>query len=68
MGKRTILAPLIDFEIPYNAGKQDNRRLHEEVTLLLHPRLIEVEHNGIGTLVGIRNIFHKVWVNGIATV
>jgi len=32
----------------------------------LHPRFIEVEHYCIGTLVGVRNIFHKIRVNGIA--
>ena len=66
MGKRAILPVLIDFEIPDNAGKQNDRRLHEEVALLLHPRFIEVEHYCVGTLIGIRNIFHKIRVNGIA--
>lgn len=55
-------------EIPDNAGKQDDGRFHEEVALLLHPRFIEVEHNGIGTFIGIRNVLHEVRMNGITAV
>ena len=54
-------------EIPDDSRKKDDGRFHKKVALLLHPRLIEVEHYRIGTLVGVRNILHEIRVNGIAT-
>ena len=68
MRKRAEFPVLINAQIPDDGGKEDNRAFHEEVTLLLHPRLVQVEHNRIGTLVGIRNVRHEVGVDGIATV
>ena len=68
MREGTILAILIETQEPDNGGKEDDRRLHEEVTLLLHPRLVEVKHDGIGRLVGIRYIRHEVRVNRITAV
>ena len=68
MGERAILTVLENFEIPDDSREKDDGRFYEEVALLLHPRLIEVEHYRIGTFVGIRNILHKVRVNGITTV
>ena len=66
MRESTILPILIDFEEPYNGSQKNNRRLHKEVSLLLYPRTVEVEHNRICTLVGIRYIRHKGWIDGIA--
>ena len=68
MGERAILAVLINFQIPYNTGKQNDRRFHEEVALLLHPRLIQVEHYGVRAFVSVRDILHEIRVDGIATV
>ena len=68
MRKGAILAALVDFQIPNNAGKQNDRAFHEEITLLLHPCLIEVEHYGVRRFVGIGNILHKIGVDGITTV
>ena len=68
MRERTVFAVLIDFQIPYNAGKQYDRRFHKEVALLLHPTLIEVEHDGVRALVSVRNILHEIRVYGIAAV
>ena len=68
MGERAVLAVLKYFEIPDNRREENDGRFHEEVALLLHPRLIEVEHNGIGTFVCVRNILHEIRVYGIATV
>ena len=68
MGKGAILAVLVDAQKPYHSGKQDNRTLHKEVALLLHPRFIEVEHYRVGTLVGIGDVLHEIGVNGIAAV
>ena len=53
MWERTELATFIDFQKPYYRRKQDNRGFHEEVPLLLHPRLIEVEHDGVRRFVSI---------------
>ena len=36
MGKGAVFPVLIDAQKPNHCGKQDNRRLHEEVALLLH--------------------------------
>ena len=66
MWKGAILPVLIDFEKPNDGCQQDNRRLHEEIALLLYPRAVKVEHDGIGTLVGIRYICHKGRIDGIA--
>ena len=68
MRKRAVFPVLRNAQIPDDGSKEDNRAFHEEVALLLHPRLVEVEHNRIGTLVGIRNVRHEVGVDGIATV
>ena len=68
MRKRAVFPVLINAQVPDDGGKEDNRTLHEEVALLLHPRLVKVEHNRIGTLVGIRNVRHEVWVDGITAV
>ena len=55
-------------EIPDNCSKQDYRRLYKEIALLLHPCLVQIEHDGIGALVSIRNVLHEIRMNGIATV
>ena len=68
MREGTILSVFIDFEIPDNCRKEDNRRFDEEVALLLYPRLVEVEHDGVGTLVSIGYILHEVGVYGVAAV
>ncbi len=68
MRERTVLAVLKNFEIPDDSCKQNDRRFHKEVALLLHPTLIQVEHNGIGTLVSVRNILHEIRVYGITAV
>ena len=68
MREGAILASFIYFEIPDDCSKEYYRRLHKEIALLLHPRLIEVEHYRVGTLVGIRDVLHKVGVYGVATV
>ena len=68
MGERAILAVLKNFKIPDDSREEDDGRFHKEVALLLHPRLVQIEHNGIGTLVSVRNILHEIRVDGIATV
>ena len=48
MGKGTILAVLVNPQVPDNRRKQNNRRFHEEVTLFLYPCLVQIQENGIG--------------------
>ena len=55
-------------KIPYNCCKEDYGRFHEKVALLLHPRLIEVEHNRVGALVSVGYVLHEIRVNGVAAV
>ena len=66
MGKGAVLSFLIYLQKPNDGSQQDNRRLHKEVSLLLNPRTVKVEHNSIGTLVGIRYIRHKGGIDRIA--
>ena len=40
----------------------------KKIALLLHPASVQVEHDGIGALVGVRNIGHEVRVNGVTAV
>ena len=68
MWEGTILAILIYIQKPNDGSKQDDRRLHKEVSLFLYPRAVEVKHNRVGTLIGIRYIRHKGWIDGIAAV
>ena len=68
MRERAILPVLIDFEIPDDGGKEDDRAFHKEIALLLHPRLVEVEHDGVRRFVSVGNILHEIRVYGIATV
>jgi len=67
MGKGAILPALIDFQKPNDGSQQDNRRLHEEISLFLYPRAVQVEHDGVCTLVSVRYIRHKGRIDGIAT-
>ena len=66
MGEGAIFSTLIEAKEPYHCGKEDDRRLHKEVTLLLHPCTVKVKHDGVGALVGIGNVCHEVGMNGIA--
>ena len=68
MGKSAILSTLVCAEEPYNGGKQDDRRFHEEVALLAHPRLIEVKHYCIGTFVCVGNVGHELRGYRVASV
>ncbi len=66
--KGAVPSPVVDAQEPDHGGEEDDRTFDEEIALLLHPASVQVEHDGIGTLVGIRNIGHEVRVNGVATV
>ena len=68
MRECTVLAVLVYLQKPNDGSQKDNGRLHKEVSLLLNPRAVEIEHNRVGTLVGIRNIRHKRRIDGIAAV
>ena len=62
MWKGTIFATLKYAEIPNDGGKENDGRFYEEITLLLYPRLVQVEHNRISRFVGIRYVAHEIGV------
>ena len=68
MRERTILAVFIQLQESYYRRKQYNRGFYEKVSLLLHPRLIEVKHDGVRRFVSIRNIRHQLRCQWITTV
>ena len=68
MRKSTILSVLINPQVPDDCRKQDNRRLHEEITLFLYPGLVQIEHNRVGGFVGIRDVCHEFRIDGITPV
>ena len=68
MWERTVFAVFIQLQKPDYRRKQNNRRFHKEVPLLLHPTFIQVQHDGIAGFVGIRNIRHQFRSQRIATV
>ena len=67
MRESTILPALIYLQEPNDGRQKDNRRLHKEVSLFLYPRAVEVEHDGVGTLVGIWDVCHKGRIDWVAT-
>ena len=68
MRKGTVDTSLIEFEIPYYTRQQNYRRFHEEITLFLNPRLVEIEHYGICRFVCVRNVGHECRCDWIASV
>ena len=46
--KGTILAVLVNPQVPDNRGEQNNRGFHEEITLFLYLGLVQIQENGIG--------------------
>ena len=66
MGKRAILAALIDTEIPDYSRQKDNRRFHKEVALFGNPTAVQVEHNRVAGFVSVRNIRHEGGIYGVA--
>ena len=40
----------------------------KKITLFLYPGLVQIEHYGIGTFVGIADICHESWIDWIASV
>ena len=59
MGEGTVPASLVDLEEPDDGRQQDDGRLDEEVSLLLYPCPVQVEHDGVGGLVGIGDVRHE---------
>ena len=68
MRKGTASAVVVDFQIPDNCRQQDDRRVDEKIALLLNPRLVQVEHDGIGRFVGVRYVGHGLGSYGVAAV
>ena len=65
MGEGTVPASLVDLEEPDDSRQQNDERLDEEVTLLLYPCSVQVEHDGVGGLVGIGDVRHEGGIDGI---
>ena len=68
MGEGAVAALLIYAEVPYNSGKQDNRRLDEKITLFLYPCLVQIQEDCVCRLVCVADVRHKPWVDRIASV
>ena len=60
MRKGAAAASVVDLQVPDDRCQQDDRRIDEEVALLLDPRLVQVQHDGIGRLVGVRDVGHEL--------
>ena len=65
MGEGAVLASLVDLEEPDDGRQQDDGRLDEEVSLLLYPCTVQVEHDGVGGFVGIGDVRHEGGIDGI---
>ena len=60
-----VLTSLVDLEEPDDGRQQDDGRLDEEVSLLLYPCPVQVEHDGVGGLIGIGDVRHEGGIDGI---
>ena len=63
-----VLPVLVDFEIPYDGGKQYDRTFYEEVALFLYPGPIQIQHDHIRRFVGVGDVRHECRVDRVATV
>ena len=68
MRESTIASVLVNSQEPNDGRQQDNRRLDEEIALLLHPTFVQIEHDGVGCFIGVGDVCHKVRMDRIATV
>ena len=68
MGEGAILAVLINTQKPDDGREQDGGGLDEEVALLGRPSPVKVEHDVVGTLVGIGDVGHELRVERVAAV
>ena len=66
--KGAVPSPVVDAQEPDHGGEEDDRAFDEEIALLLHPCLVQVQHDGIGALVGVRDVVHKGGVDRVAAV
>lgn len=67
MWERAILTVFIQLQKPDYRSKQHYRRFHKEVSLLLHPTFIQVQHDGITGFIRIRNIRHQFGCQRVTT-
>lgn len=68
MREGTVTATIIDFQESYNGCQQDDRRLDEEVALLLYPGFVQVQHGYIGRFIGVGDIAEELRVDRVAAV
>jgi len=62
----TVASVLIDLQEPDDGGQQDDGRFDEEIALLGDPCFIEVQHDRISGLVGVRDVGHESGVDRVA--
>lgn len=60
-----VLFYIVNFEIPDDGSKENNRQLYEEIHLLLYSDVITVEYYFVGIIGVVGYILHKGWVDGI---
>ena len=68
MREGAIFPSVVDPQVPDNGCKQDDRTFNEKIALSSGPGFIEVQHDGIGRLVSVADVGHKIRVDGIAAV
>ena len=68
MRESTVSSLFIYAEIPYNSGKQDNRRFNEEITLFLYPCLVQIQEDGVCRFVCVTDISHELRIDRITPV
>ena len=65
MRESTIPAVVINLQIPDYSCKQNYWRLNKEVSLLLNPASVKVQHDGIGRFICIRYVSHEIGINRV---
>ena len=65
MRKRTILSLVVGTQEPDYGSEEYDRWFDEEVALFLYPRLVQIQHDRVGRLIGIGDVGHELRSDGI---
>ena len=68
MGKGTVFSAVVNLQEPDDRREQHDRRFDEEISLLLYPRTVEIEHDDIAGLVCVGDVGHEIRRERIASV
>ncbi|MFR2004741.1 hypothetical protein [Alistipes putredinis] len=60
MGKGTVFSAVVNLQEPDDRREQHDRRFDEEISLLLYPRAVEIEHDDIAGLVCVGDVGHEI--------